>query len=74
MGFTRADTLEMEDTRTELGIFHVREKKQSGMLEKWKKRLKMNKSRMSQKFFFFNISMVEEIKGNPGNCEGSHEL
>ena len=27
MGFTRADTLEMEDTRTELGIFHVRGKK-----------------------------------------------
>jgi hypothetical protein len=27
MGFTRADTLEMEDARTELGIFHVRKKK-----------------------------------------------
>jgi hypothetical protein len=34
MGFTRADTLEMEDTRTELGICHAR--KESGMLKKWK--------------------------------------
>jgi hypothetical protein len=45
MGFTRADTLEVEDTRTELDIFHV--KKKSGMLKKWKKRLKMNKSSIS---------------------------
>jgi hypothetical protein len=44
MGFTRTDTLEMEDTRTKLGIFHVRKK--SGTLKKWKKRLKMNKSRI----------------------------
>jgi hypothetical protein len=27
MGFTRTDKLENEDTRTELGIFHVTKKK-----------------------------------------------
>jgi len=38
MGFTRADTLEMEDTRTELGIFHVRKK--NGMLKKMEETFK----------------------------------
>ena len=38
MGFTRADTLEMEDTRTEVGIFHVREK--SGTLKKMEETFK----------------------------------
>ena len=32
MGFTRADTLEMKDTGTELGIFHAWKK--GGMLKK----------------------------------------
>jgi hypothetical protein len=38
MGFTRADKLEMEDTRTEMGNFHV-SKKVDGMLKNWAKLL-----------------------------------